>query len=576
MLTAPPRPGSPATPSVGVPRAPGHAGVAVRVGLRRRRTFAVLVASLLLVGVSAASSGSGGLRWATLGVALVTCGYAALVRRLRRISVEREMDAAFARSAPVDWDAFARELATGATDHGADATPEAVVPQAVVPEAVVTVSHADLVRFVGSWALGVVLTPVVVAYRLAGGDLSDLERNGVIDRLARLQQQGRSQSLKVLAAGVVATAGVTTVGGMVSVASASPALSARVGGTYTVRAGDTLATIASSHGTTVRALAAANRIADVNLIMVGQSLLLPAGATATTPSSASAAGDPSSPTSSSYASSSYTSSSYTVRAGDTLGSIAADHATTVAALASANGIADPNLIVVGQQLSLGGGPAVATSGTGAGAGSSGTYTVRAGDTLGAVAARFGATVSALAARNHLSDPNALLVGQVLTLSGPAPTAPSTSGSSPAGSSPSSRSSHSTTSRAASSHSTATSAGSGAAATAVSVARQQLGVPYVWAGAAPSGFDCSGLVMYAYAAAGIALPHYTVTQYADTARVSAGQLQPGDLVFYGGSEPGHVAMYVGAGQVISANSPGTVVQIQSIGYDGPPTGYGRVG
>jgi cell wall-associated NlpC family hydrolase len=122
--------------------------------------------------------------------------------------------------------------------------------------------------------------------------------------------------------------------------------------------------------------------------------------------------------------------------------------------------------------------------------------------------------------------------------------------------------------------------SAAAAIAVKVALEQVGVPYVWGGASPQeGFDCSGLVMYAWAAAGVQLEHYTVSQYEETTRISASQLLPGDLVFYdnyNGPQPGHVAMYIGNGMVVSANETGTNVQTQSINYDGTIIGYGQVG
>jgi cell wall-associated NlpC family hydrolase len=112
--------------------------------------------------------------------------------------------------------------------------------------------------------------------------------------------------------------------------------------------------------------------------------------------------------------------------------------------------------------------------------------------------------------------------------------------------------------------------------AVRTALAQIGQPYRWGGSAPGGFDCSGLVMYAWAAAGVNLDHYTVSQYDQTARISQGSLQAGDLVFYGGSEPSHVALYIGNDQVVAANNYGTLVQTQSITWDGTPTGFGRVG
>ena len=80
--------------------------------------------------------------------------------------------------------------------------------------------------------------------------------------------------------------------------------------------------------------------------------------------------------------------------------------------------------------------------------------------------------------------------------------------------------------------------------------QYLGVRYVWAGDDPSGFDCSGLVMYVYAKLGVDLPHSSRMQYDCGTHVSRSQLEPGDLVFFG-SPIHHVGMYVGDGNMINA-------------------------
>ena len=103
--------------------------------------------------------------------------------------------------------------------------------------------------------------------------------------------------------------------------------------------------------------------------------------------------------------------------------------------------------------------------------------------------------------------------------------------------------------------------------AASIALRYLGVPYVWGGSSPGGFDCSGLVMYVYAQLGISLPHYTVTQWNATTPVSSPA--PGDLVFFNGL--GHVGIYIGGGQFVNAPHTGSVVRIDSMsnfgGYDG---------
>ena len=96
---------------------------------------------------------------------------------------------------------------------------------------------------------------------------------------------------------------------------------------------------------------------------------------------------------------------------------------------------------------------------------------------------------------------------------------------------------------------------------VGVAMQYLGTPYVWGGASPSGFDCSGFVMYVYAQIGVSLPHSSYAQYGYGSPVSMSQLQPGDLVFFDGL--GHVGIYVGGGSFIHAPHTGDVVKISSL-------------
>lgn len=102
---------------------------------------------------------------------------------------------------------------------------------------------------------------------------------------------------------------------------------------------------------------------------------------------------------------------------------------------------------------------------------------------------------------------------------------------------------------------------GAASVAVHTALAQLGKPYVWGAAGPGSFDCSGLTMYAWGAAGVSLPHSAAAQYDALPHVSQGDLRPGDLVFFG-SYIHHVGMYVGKGVMVAAPSSGRVVQVQT--------------
>lgn len=160
------------------------------------------------------------------------------------------------------------------------------------------------------------------------------------------------------------------------------------GTTYTVKAGDTLYSIAKKYNVTVAALAKANNITNYNLIRVGQVLVIP-GTTAPTPPPA-------------------TTVKYTVKAGDTLYSIASKYNTTVAAIASANKITNTSLISVGQVLIIPvkqAPPPVTTV----------KYTVKAGDTLYSIARKYNVTVTALAKANNITNYNLIRVGQVLVI-----------------------------------------------------------------------------------------------------------------------------------------------------------------
>ena len=110
-------------------------------------------------------------------------------------------------------------------------------------------------------------------------------------------------------------------------------------------------------------------------------------------------------------------------------------------------------------------------------------------------------------------------------------------------------------------------GGGAAATAVQAALTQVGTPYVWGGAAPGGFDCSGLVMWAFHQAGINLPHSSQAQANGGQAVSLSDLQPGDvLTFY--SDASHSGIYVGDGMMIHSSTYGQPVRVVPMNSSGP--------
>jgi cell wall-associated NlpC family hydrolase len=119
------------------------------------------------------------------------------------------------------------------------------------------------------------------------------------------------------------------------------------------------------------------------------------------------------------------------------------------------------------------------------------------------------------------------------------------------------------------------------AAAIGYAEQQLGKPYLWGGTGPDAFDCSGLVMMAYRAAGISLARTSQQQWVTEVRVPVSQVQPGDLVFFAGSDgtptsPGHVGLVIGGGKMIEAYATGFPIRVATytnrgaIGFTRPGT------
>lgn len=125
-------------------------------------------------------------------------------------------------------------------------------------------------------------------------------------------------------------------------------------------------------------------------------------------------------------------------------------------------------------------------------------------------------------------------------------------------------------------------------TAISRGMSQLGMPYAWGGGNANGptlgirdggvadsygdynkigFDCSGLVLYAFAGVGISLPHYTGYQYQHGTKVSPSEMQRGDLIFYGPGASQHVAIYLGDGQMLEAPASGSVVKVSPVRWSG---------
>ncbi len=167
--------------------------------------------------------------------------------------------------------------------------------------------------------------------------------------------------------------------------------SAASASTHQVRRGETLSSIASRYGTSTIALAHANHLSDPDLIVVGQRLRVPGGEG---PAPAAI---------------------HTVRHGETLSVIASHYGTSVAALARINQLANPNLIVVGTKLKVGGGsaPAGASPGSAPTASVTARHRIRTGETLSDIASHYGTSVAVLARLNHISDPSLIIAGRTI-------------------------------------------------------------------------------------------------------------------------------------------------------------------
>ena len=501
------------------------AAPATSAAVRRRRVILGLTAATAAAALAALDTGSPA-GWAALVVvAGVFAAYGVLLRRSRRLAAEREFELAMEPNAR-----FLEDLAdlTVFPESGFGPDPsETVVALDAVPA---WQQGLALARFIASYVAGWAIAPLVFALTLlVGRTPRDTTGQRWLANLQAAQTRLKEQSVRTLVVSATATASVAGVG------------------TIAVMGGAGVA------GATPLATAAA----------VGTPAVAGSGFSASASNTV-----------------------YRVQPGDTLSSIAGRFGTTYEALAASNHIVDPNLIYPGQVLAIPGASAAAYRGgdssSAGGTAVGGTYTVRAGDTLSSISARYGTTFESLASINGISNPNLIEVGEVSRLTGSAAAAAT-------GTALASAPLTAVTPAAAVAHAPApaptpapTPPAPAPAATgaqiAVRTAEAQIGKPYVWAGAGPSSFDCSGLVMYAWAAAGVQLAHYTVTQYEETARISQSELQPGDLVFYNtgdGANPGHVTMYIGNGQVITADSPGTYIKVVPLDWDGTPMGFGRV-
>lgn len=334
---------------------------------------------------------------------------------------------------------------------------------------------------------------------------------------------------------------------------------------YQVQAGDTLSDIAGQYGVTVAALVAANQLAQPDQLAVGTLLALPPAAVAPTPTPATPlATAPPAATAPPRADRTIK-VPYLVKPGDTLAGIARNFETTPDALSTANGLANPDLLVVGQTIQV---PAKTRD-----------HQVVEGETLDGIAARYTVDLGSLVDFNRLSDPNLIRVGDLLVIPqvasvaraeptpapliaasvlpqsppptpvAPPPTSPPAPVATPAAPPPAAQPTPAPAATAKPPQSAP-----GATSTLAAAALRLVGRPYAWGGSSEAGFDCSGLVWYVAKQAGANISRGLLGQFNAGAHPDRKALQPGDIIFFQNTYmPGlsHNGIYVGDGKFVHA-------------------------
>lgn len=360
---------------------------------------------------------------------------------------------------------------------------------------------------------------------------------------------------------------------------------------YTVVKNDTLWGLSKKYGVSVSDLKKANGVSG-HLIYVGQKLQIPAKST-----KAVKAAKATKTTSASTVDT--TSTTHTVVKGDTLWSLAKKYGVSVKALMKANNLSS-STILIGQSLNLRAGMTTygvngVTTGSSSTAASTNTAsststtapsqapkakktTTKAKSTTTNTSSNTNTSTSAKAqSQSTASNSSASTTTNTNTAASTANTTSSTNTASTTNTAASSTNTASNTNTAASSSqavsqaptgststSTATSTASASASAITSYALTFLGVPYVWGGTTPSGFDCSGLVQYVYSHFGINLGRTTYTQQYAGTKISVASAQAGDLYFWGSyGSAYHVAIALGGGQYVMAPAPGQNVMTGSV-------------
>jgi cell wall-associated NlpC family hydrolase len=322
---------------------------------------------------------------------------------------------------------------------------------------------------------------------------------------------------------------------------------------YTVVKNDTLWGLSKKYGVSVSDLKKANGVSG-HLIYVGQKLQIPTKSTKATKTAK---------TSTSTSTVDTTSTTHTVVKGDTLWSLAKKYGVSVSALMKANNLSS-STILIGQSLNLR-----------AGMTTYGVNGVTTGSNSTAASTNTASSTSTTASSQAPKAKKTATKAKSTTTNTSSNSNTSTSANTQSQSTASNSSASTTTNTAASSSQavsqaptastlTATTTASASTSAITSYALTFLGVPYVWGGTTPSGFDCSGLVQYVYSHFGINLGRTTYTQQYAGTKISVASAQAGDLYFWGSyGSAYHVAIALGGGQYVMAPAPGQNVMTGSV-------------
>ncbi|MFV4928966.1 LysM peptidoglycan-binding domain-containing protein [Lactobacillus delbrueckii] len=331
---------------------------------------------------------------------------------------------------------------------------------------------------------------------------------------------------------------------------------------YTVVKNDTLWGLSKKYGVSVSDLKKANGVSG-HLIYVGQKLQIPTKSTKATKTAK---------ISTSTSTVDTTSTTHTVVKGDTLWSLAKKYGVSVSTLMKANNLSS-STILIGQSLNLRAGMTTygvngVTTGSSSTAASTNTASsTSTTDSSQAPKAKKSTTTNTSSNSNTSTSANTQ--SQSTASNSSASTTTNTNTAASNANTTSSTNTAASSSQAVSqaptaSTSTATTTASASASAITSYALTFLGVPYVWGGTTPSGFDCSGLVQYVYSHFGINLGRTTYTQQYAGTKISVASAQAGDLYFWGSyGSAYHVAIALGGGQYVMAPAPGQNVMTGSV-------------